>query len=77
MLLDDDTERETLFARFAAYRDSSTGYGWDLDTFGKYSADYSMELDPGRSCFVHLNSAPICSKKDVPGSLRGGTFMER
>lgn len=70
MLLDDDTERETLFTRFAAYRDFSTGYGCDLDTFGKYSADYSVELAPGRSLrFVRLNSALICSKKDVPGSL--------
>ncbi|MDI3357934.1 metallophosphoesterase [Pseudomonas sp. UYIF39] len=44
MLLDDDTQRETLFKRFAAYRDFSTGYGCDLDAFGKYLADYSVEL---------------------------------
>jgi hypothetical protein len=70
MLLDDDTQREALFERFAAYRDFSSGYGCDLDVGGVYSADVAIPLAPGRTVrFVRLNSALICSRKDVEGRL--------
>ncbi|SFU95003.1 metallophosphoesterase [Pseudomonas sp. OV546] len=70
MLLDDEAERESLFKRFAAYRDFAQGYGCDLDSFGEYSADHAVQLAPGRSIrFVRLNSALSCSKKDEPGAL--------
>jgi calcineurin-like phosphoesterase family protein len=70
MFLDDEKERESLFTRFAAYRDFSEGYGCDLDPYGEYSADHSVPLAEGRSLrFVRLNSALICSMKDIEGSL--------
>ena len=69
-LLDDDKDRESLFARFEAYRNFAEGYGCDLDTRGEYSADYYVELAPGRILrFVRLNSALICAKKDTKGGL--------
>lgn len=69
-LLDDDKDRESLFTRFEAYRNFAEGYGCDLDTRGEYSADYFVELAPGRILrFVRLNSALICAKKDSKGSL--------
>lgn len=70
MLLDDDNERESLFKRFAAYRDFSEGYGCDLDPYGEYSADHSVPIAEGRSLrFVRLNSALICSMRDKKGTL--------
>lgn len=70
MLLDDETQREALFERFAAYRDFSSGYGCDLDVGGAYSADGAVTLAPGRTIrFVRLNSALICSRKDEAGKL--------
>lgn len=70
MLLDDDGQREALYARFAAYRDFSSGYGCDLDVGGMYSADVSVSVAPGRTVrFVRLNSALICSRKDDEGKL--------
>lgn len=69
-LLDDDNDRESLFTRFEAYRNFAEAYGCDLDTRGEYSADYYVELAPGRKLrFVRLNSALICTKKDVKGGL--------
>lgn len=69
-LLDNDKDRESLFTRFEAYRNFAEGYGCDLDTQGEYSADYYVELVPGRILrFVRLNSALICSKKDPKGGL--------
>lgn len=69
-LLDDDKDRESLFTRFEAYRNFAEGYGCDLDTRGEYSADYYVELAPGRVLrFVRLNSALICAKRDSKGSL--------
>ncbi|MES2950470.1 MAG: metallophosphoesterase [Pseudomonadota bacterium] len=70
MLLDDDTQREALYERFAAYRDFSSGYGCDLDVGGAYSADGSVAIAPGRVVrFVRLNSALICSRNDDEGKL--------
>ncbi len=70
MLLDDATQREALFERFAAYRDFSGGYGCDLDVGGVYSADVAVVVAPGRTVrFVRLNSALICSRKDDEGGL--------
>ncbi|MCZ4323160.1 metallophosphoesterase [Pseudomonas anguilliseptica] len=69
-LLDDDKDRESLFTRFEAYRNFAEAYGCDLDTRGEYSADYYVELAPGRKLrFVRLNSALICAKKDIKGGL--------
>ncbi|WP_287310504.1 metallophosphoesterase [Mesorhizobium sp.] len=70
MLLDDETQREALYGRFAAYRDFSGGYGCDLDVGGVYSADGAVVIAPGRTLrFVRLNSALICSRKDDEGKL--------
>lgn len=70
ILLDDQTQREALYNRFAAYRNFSSGYGCDLDVGGVYSADQQVEIAPGRTIrFVRLNSALICSKKDKKGEL--------
>ena len=70
MLLDDDGQRESLYQRFAAYRDFSSGYGCDLDVGGMYSADVAIAVAPGRTVrFVRLNSALICSRKDDKGKL--------
>lgn len=70
MLLDDESQREALYERFAAYRDFSGGYGCDLDVGGVYSADVSVALARGRTVrFVRLNSALICSRKDDEGKL--------
>lgn len=70
MLLDDETQREALYERFAAYRDFSGGYGCDLDVGGVYSADGAVVLAPGRTLrFVRLNSALICSHRDTAGTL--------
>lgn len=68
--LDEENDRESLFTRFAAYRDFAEGYGCDLDSRGEFSADHAVELAPGRSLrFIRLNSALICSKRDEEGSL--------
>jgi metallophosphoesterase superfamily enzyme len=70
MLLDDESQREALYERFAAYRDFSSGYGCDLDVGGVYSADVAVAIAPGRTVrFVRLNSALICSRKDDEGKL--------
>ncbi|WP_375742253.1 metallophosphoesterase [Corallococcus interemptor] len=70
MLLDDEVQREALYARFAAFRDFSGGYGCDLDVGGVYSADVAVAVAPGRTLrFVRLNSALICSRKDDKGKL--------
>lgn len=70
MLLDDESQREALYERFAAYRDFSSGYGCDLDVGGLYSADVAVAVAPGRTVrFVRLNSALICSRKDDEGKL--------
>ncbi len=70
ILLDDEGPREALYGRFAAYRDFSSGYGCDLDVGGVYSADWAVELAPGRLVrFVRLNSALICSRNDEEGKL--------
>lgn len=70
ILLDDETQREALYERFAAYRDFSGGYGCDLDVGGSYSADVAVAVAPGRTVrFVRLNSALICSRKDDAGRL--------
>ena len=70
MLLDDASQREALYERFAAYRDFSSGYGCDLDVGGLYSADVAVALAPSRTIrFVRLNSALICSRRDNEGKL--------
>lgn len=70
MLLDDMTQREALYERFAAYRDFSSGYGCDLDVGGTYSADLAVPVADGRTVrFVRLNSALICSRSDDQGKL--------
>lgn len=69
-LLDDSTQREVLYERFAAYRQFSEGYGCELDVGGSYSADVQVNLAPGRSLrFVRINTALICSQKDDKGKL--------
>lgn len=70
MLLDDESQREALYERFAAYRDFSSGYGCDLDVGGLYSADVAIPVAAGRTVrFVRLNSALICSRRDDEGQL--------
>jgi hypothetical protein len=68
--LNSQRDRELLYARFSAYEPFAQAYNSPLDVGGGTAGDRTVELAPGRSLrFVGLNSALICSKKDVEGRL--------
>lgn len=67
-------DREVLYNRFAAYRPFAEGYNCTLATQGGYFARKTLELAPGRVLrFVGLNTAMVCSRNDVKGTLLLGT----
>lgn len=68
--LESELDREVLYGRFAAYRPFAEGYNCPLDRSGGIASDRSVALAPGRTLrFIGLNSALICSSKDVKGRL--------
>lgn len=72
--LKQSVDREVLYNRFAAYRPFAEGYNCTLATQGGFFARKTLELAPGRLLrFVGLNTAMVCSKADVEGTLLLGT----
>jgi len=68
--LADDDERAILYRRFRHFMPFADGYRCPLNLQGGYAEERIVNLAPGRSIrFVRLNSALICGKKDVEGSL--------
>jgi len=65
-----DRDREMLYARFSAYRPFAEGYDSPLDYNGGLAGDCIVELAPNRLLrFIGLNTALICSKRDMEGAL--------
>ena len=61
-LINNETDRASLFARFEAYERFSEGYDCPLDAEAKYATNLQVELAPGRTIrFVRLNSALLCT----------------
>lgn len=68
--LGNESDRETIYQRFQAYRSFAEGYDCPLDCFGHYAADRRVELAEGRSIrFARINSALLCHSKEEPGHL--------
>lgn len=63
--LTNESDRETIYDRFKAYRGFSEAYNCPFDTTGKYATDRRVELAHGRYIrFVLVNSALLCSGKE-------------
>ena len=61
-IIDNETDRASLFSRFEAYERFSEGYDCPLDGEAKYATNLQVELAPERTIrFVRLNSALLCT----------------
>jgi predicted phosphodiesterase len=68
--LNDEGDRDRLFARFGDYRIFAEAYDCSLDNAGGLAGSKTMELAPGRTLrFVGVNSALICAANDKEGRL--------
>lgn len=68
--LENEQDRELLYARFSGYRPFAEGYNCSLDCAGGLASNKVVALAPDRSLrFIGLNSALICLGKDQEGSL--------
>ena len=63
-LLEDERDREVLYAKLDAYRDFAEGYGCRLESNGGVAVDRLVPIGPGRFLrFMGLNSALLCTKQ--------------
>jgi calcineurin-like phosphoesterase family protein len=68
--LENERDRQVLYARFSSYIPFAEGYNCSLDCAGGLASEKVIELAPGRKLqFVGFNSALICKQKDLPGEL--------
>lgn len=68
--LDDDGDRDRLFARFEDYRLFAEAYDCSLDNDGGLAGSRVVQLAAGRTLrFVGVNSALICAADDKEGRL--------
>jgi len=68
--LEAEVDRESLYGRFRYYRPFAEGYNCPLDPHGRFVSDRTFNLAPGRKLrFIGLNSALICTAKDLEGRL--------
>ena len=62
MVIANDVDRASLFARFEDYGRFCYGYQCDLDENAKFATNLLVELAPGRSIrFIRMNSALLCT----------------
>jgi len=60
-VLNNPTDRATLYARFEDYDDFSFGYNCPLNGEGYYASEMEVNLAPGRAIrFIRFNSALLC-----------------
>ncbi len=68
--LDDEKDREVLYAKFADYRKFAEAYDCGLESDGGVAIDRKVQVAPDRLLrFVGLNSALLCGTKDGDRSL--------
>ena len=64
-ILNNQTDRAALFARFEDYGRFSFGYNCPLNNEGAFASDMEVSLAPGRSIrFIRLNSSLLCHGKE-------------
>ena len=64
-VLEEEQDREILYAKFADYRDFAEGYSCGLKTDGGIAVNREVPVAPERSLrFVGLNSALLCTGQD-------------
>lgn len=68
--LEEEQDREVLYARLRPYRKFAEGYDCPLDGAGGIAGEKRFEVTGGRFLrFIGLNSALCCGTKDAPGKL--------